>query len=46
MPLTVRNLAERIRTVWKAIGLGGFDEALAELGSIERELADLTRAAR
>jgi hypothetical protein len=46
MPLTVRNLVERIRTVLKAIGLGGFDEALAELGSIERELADLTRAAR
>ena len=45
LPLTVHNLAERVGTVWQAIGLGAFDEALAELGSIERQLAGLTGAA-
>ena len=45
LPKTVSDLAERAGTVWQAIGLGAFDEALAELGSIERELARLTGAA-
>ncbi len=45
LPITVGDLAERAGTVWQAIGLGAFDEALAELGSIERELAGLTAAA-
>jgi hypothetical protein len=46
LPLTVDNLAERARGVWQAIGLRAFDAALAELGSIERELAGLTEWAR
>ena len=45
LPITVGDLAERAGTVWQAIGLGAFDEALAELESIERELARLTGAA-
>ena len=32
LPVTVRGLAERVGTVWRAIGLGAFGEALAELG--------------
>jgi Nucleotidyltransferase domain len=46
LPLTVANLAERARSVWQAVGLGAFEAALGELGSIERELAGLTDAAR
>ena len=46
LPVTVHGLAERVGTVWRAIGLGAFGEALAELGSIERELAGLTDSAR
>ena len=45
LPLTVVNLAERVRGVWQAIGLRAFDTALGELGSIERQLAELTEAA-
>jgi hypothetical protein len=45
LPLTVCNMAERVSSVWQAIGLGAFDAALAELGSIEREIARLTEAA-
>jgi hypothetical protein len=45
LPLTVSGLAERVGTVWRAIGLGEFGEALAGLGSIERELAGLSNAA-
>jgi hypothetical protein len=44
LPLTVVNLAERVRSVWQAIGLRAFDTALGELGSIERQLAELTEA--
>ena len=39
LPLTVDNLAERVKSVWQAIGLRAFDASLTELGSIERELA-------
>jgi predicted nucleotidyltransferase len=46
LPLTVDNLSERAGSVWRAIGHGAFDAALAELGRIERELALLTEAAR
>ena len=46
MPLTIGDLDERARSVWRAIGLGAFGDALAELGSIERELRGLTGAAR
>jgi hypothetical protein len=46
LPLTVSNLAERVKSVWQAIGLRAFDAALTELGSIERELAGLVAAAR
>jgi Nucleotidyltransferase domain len=45
LPLTVDNLAERVMSVWRAIGLRAFDAALGELISIERELAGLTKAA-
>lgn len=45
LPLTVANLAERVVGVWRAIGLGAFEAALGELGSIERELASLTESA-
>ena len=46
LPLTIDNLSERTGSVWREIGRGAFDAALAELGSIERELARLTEAAR
>jgi hypothetical protein len=46
LPLTVGNLAERAKSVWEAIGLGAFGAVLGELGSIQRELARLTEAAR
>jgi nucleotidyltransferase-like protein len=46
LPLTVRNLAERVSGVWRALGLGAFEAALGELSSIERELASLTESAR
>jgi hypothetical protein len=45
LPLTIDDLAERVKSVWQAIGLHAFDVALTELGSIERELAGLTAAA-
>ena len=45
LPLTVDNLAERVKSVWQAIGLRAFDTALGELGAIERELAGLSDAA-
>ena len=46
LPLTVDNLSERAGSAWRAIGRRAFDAALAELGSIERELARLTGASR
>jgi hypothetical protein len=45
LPLTVDNLAERVKSVWQAIGLRAFDTALGELGAIERELAGMSDAA-
>jgi hypothetical protein len=46
LPLTIDNLSARARNVWRVIGHRTYDVALAELGSIERELARLTEAAR
>ena len=46
LPLTVANLAERVKSVWQAIGLCAFDVALTELGLIAHELAGLVVAAR
>jgi len=46
LPQTVGNLAERVTSVWQAIGLRAFDAALDQLGSVEREIAGLTEAAR
>jgi hypothetical protein len=46
LPLTVANLTERVNSVWQALGLRAFDVALAELGSIEHELAGLVEAPR
>jgi predicted nucleotidyltransferase len=46
LPMTVDNLAERVKSVWRAIGLRAFDAALTELKSIERELAGVVVAAR
>jgi hypothetical protein len=46
LPLTVDNLAKRVKSVWQALGLRAFAAALSELGSIERELAGLVEAAR
>ena len=46
LPLTVDNLAERVKSVWQALGLRAFDAALTELRLIERELAGLVEAAR
>ena len=45
LPLTVDHLAERVKSVWQAIGLRAFDTALGELGAIERELSGLSGAA-
>jgi hypothetical protein len=45
LPLTVDNLAERVKSVWRAMGLREFDAALGELISIQRELAGLTEPA-
>lgn len=44
LPLTVRSMAERVSSVWQAVGVGAFEAALGELGSIERELASLIEA--
>ncbi len=46
LPLTVGDLAERARSVWRAIGVGAFDAGLGELGAIEREVAGLAEAVR
>jgi hypothetical protein len=46
LPLTVDNLAERVKSIWQALGLRAFDAALTELGSIEHELAGLVEAVR
>jgi hypothetical protein len=46
LPLTVDDLAERVKSVWRAIGLHAFDVALTELGSIERQLAGIVEGAR
>jgi Nucleotidyltransferase domain len=46
LPSTVVNLAERASSVWQSIGLRAFDAALAELGSIEREVTGLIATAR
>ena len=45
LPLTVADLTERAQSVWQAIGLCASDVALAELGSLEHELARLVEAA-
>jgi hypothetical protein len=44
LPLTISRLSERARDVWRAVGLCALDAALAELKSIDRELARLTAA--
>jgi hypothetical protein len=44
-PLTVANLTERTKSVWRAIGLRPFDAALTELAAIEHEIARLVEAA-
>ena len=46
LPLTVGNLAERAKGVWERSDLARSSAALGELGSIQRELAGLTEAAR
>ena len=45
LPLTADNLAERVSSIWQAVGLCAFDAALGELMSIHRELAGLSEAA-
>jgi hypothetical protein len=45
LPLTVDNLAERVKGAWQAVELRAFDTALGGLGAIERDLAGLTAAA-
>jgi Nucleotidyltransferase domain len=45
LPLTIDNLSERAGSAWREIGRRGFDAALAELTSIERDLARLTEGA-
>jgi predicted nucleotidyltransferase len=45
LPLTIDNLSERTRSAWQAIGDRSFERALAEFGSIERELAGLAEGA-
>jgi hypothetical protein len=46
LSLTVDNFAERVKSIWQAIGVRAFDVALIELGSIEHELSGLVEAAR
>src|ERR1700722_7480194 len=46
LSLTVDNFAERVKSIWQAIGVRAFDVALIELGSIEHELSGLVGAAR
>ncbi len=46
LPLTISGLSERTARVWRAVGTCAFDAALAELRSIERELARLAAATR
>jgi predicted nucleotidyltransferase len=45
LPRTVGNLVERVQSLWRSVGLCAFDAALAELESIEREIARLTEGA-
>ena len=45
LPLTVGDLAERVQSVWRSVGVCAFDATLAELKSIEREIARLTEGA-
>jgi predicted nucleotidyltransferase len=45
MPSTIPDLSERAASVWRAVGTSAFGAALAELRSIERELARLSAAA-
>jgi Nucleotidyltransferase domain len=45
LPVTVESLSERAQNVWRALGLRAFGAALAELVSIEREVARMTEAA-
>jgi nucleotidyltransferase-like protein len=45
LPLTVDNLAERAKSVWQAMGVCALEAALVELGSIERDIDGLIKAA-
>jgi predicted nucleotidyltransferase len=45
LPLTVDKLSERAGRAWREIGRRAFDAALAELASVEHELARLTEGA-
>ncbi len=45
LPLTIEHLRERTTSVWREIGRGALDAALAELGAVERELARLVDVA-
>jgi hypothetical protein len=44
LPLTIPDLSERAASAWRAIGTSAFGAALAELRSIERELARVSAA--
>jgi hypothetical protein len=46
LPLTIPGLSERVGDGWRAIGLRAWDAALADLGSIERDLAPLAADTR
>ena len=46
LPLTVDNLAKRVKSAWQALGHRAFDAALTELRSIEHEVAGLVEGAR
>ncbi len=42
-PLTIAGLMEHVAGIWRPIGRGEFDEALAILRTLERQLGALTR---
>jgi hypothetical protein len=46
LPLTISDLSERAAGLWRALGIGDFAAALAELRSLDRDLSRLTGKTR
>jgi hypothetical protein len=46
LPLTIPDIAPRVSEIWRLIGNGAFDPALAALRSIAGQVNQLTTARR